>query len=65
MADELQNIGRIDFESFIPKVSHSYIGSSLAEGIITPVIFTGDKRYIHTEKNQCERQEQVKNEEVT
>ena len=47
MADELRNVGRIDFESFVPKMSHSYIGSSLAEGIITPVIFTGDKRHTY------------------
>lgn len=47
MADELRNIGRIGFESFVPKVSHSYIGSSLAKGIITSVIFTRDKTYIH------------------
>lgn len=47
MADELKNIGRVDVESFVPKVSHSYIGSSLAEGIITTVIFTGDKRYTY------------------
>lgn len=44
MGDELLNTGRTEFDSFVPKVSHSYIGSSVAKGIITPIIFTGDKR---------------------
>lgn len=51
MADELRNIGRIDFESFVPKVSHFCIGSSLAEGIITSVIFTRDKIYTYSKNS--------------
>lgn len=43
MADELLNSGRQKFDNFVPKSSFFYIESFLKKGIITPIIFTGDK----------------------